>query len=211
MRMIFLLLSILISFSASLHADAYDHAQVVAVQDRAYMVRKEISVHAGVLPLDAFNKSFIAGASYTYGWKPQWSWEVLNVSAALNQETTLKKDLQSNFNVQPKGILDYATSIVSTQINYSPLYGKYLLFNDKVVHNELSFGLTAGAVQYKTEGSVPILGAGIMSRYYRSEGSSIKFDARLLYQMSNKQSSDLVLYFTLGYSIHLDASKGGSN
>ena len=211
MRAKFLFHSALIFFTSHLYADAYDHAQVVAVQDRAYMVKKEISVHAGMLPLDAFNKSFIAGASYTYAWKPQWSWEILNVNIAKNQDTSLKKDLQTNFNVQPKGILDYATSMVTTQLNYSPLYGKYLLFNEKVVHNELSFGLTAGAIQYKTEGSVPVIGAGIMSRYYKSEGSSFKLDARLLYQMTNKQSSDLVLYFTIGYSVHLDSAKGGSN
>lgn len=206
-----------LSFTTAVsHADAYDHAKVVAVQDRAYTVNKEMSALVGVLPLDAFNKTIFGGASYTYAWKPQYSWELLNISAATNIATSLKTDLQEKFKVQPdeskpQGILDYPTSMVTTQFNYSPLYGKYLLFNEKVVHNELNFGITGGVINYKTQGAVPIVGVGMMSRYFYSPESSFKFDARLYYQFTNRQSSNLVLYFTLGYSVHFDVKKGGAN
>ncbi len=188
--------------------DAYDLPKVVAVQDRAYSVRKEITPHLGVLPLDAFNKSLLAGVSFTYSWNPAWSWEVINASAAMNQVTDLRNQLVNNFKVEPKGVLDYPTGMYTSQILYSPMYGKYLMFNDKVVHNELSLGLTGGVITYKVEGAVPVVGPGIVSRYYINEDSSIKVDARLLYQVDSNQSSSYALYFTIGYSIHLDSSKG---
>lgn len=87
------------------------------------------------------------------------------------------------------------------------MYGKHLMFNDKVVHNELSLGITGGVIHYKVEGAVPVFGPSVGSRYYIDENSSIKFDARLLYQVGGNQSSDYALYFAIGYSIHLDSTK----
>lgn len=209
MRWLLQLMAVLFSMSA--FADAYDLPPVVAVQDRAYSVHKEITPHFGILPLDAFNKAMIFGASYTYGLSPQWSWEVLNASYATNISTNLKDQLINNFHVQPQGVLDQANSMYTTQILYSPLYGKYLLFNNKVVPNELNLSLSGGVIDYKYAGVVPTFGPGLVQRFYISQDSSIKFDARVLYQVTDTQSSNIILYLTIGYSIHLDSTKGGGS
>ena len=202
---------ILISFiGGNVFADAYDIPKVVAVQDRAYSVKKDYTVSAGLLPLDAFNKSILAGVSYTYSWKPQWSWEVVNANYALNVDTSLKGELAKKFNAQPKGILDYPTGTFTSELLYSPMYGKFLFFNEKVVHTEISLGATGGVITYKNEGAVPVIGVGVLSRFFYSKDSSIKVDTRLLYQASDSQSSNFVLYFTVGYAIHMDMNKSGN-
>jgi outer membrane beta-barrel protein len=190
------------------YGDAYDLPKVVAVQDRAYIVHKEVSVNFGGLPLDAFNKSIIGGISYTYGLNSKWNWEVFNVAGAMNVETQLKSDLLNNFNAEPKGVLDHPQAIYTSELLYSPMYGKFLMFNNRVVHNEISLGITGGALDYKEAGMVGIVGPGLTSRFFVSQDSSIKFDARLLYQFTQSQSSNVVLYLTIGYSFHLDTKAG---
>ncbi len=109
-------LALLLSFSTVGLADPapgiYDLPQVVAVQNRAYQVSKELTLQAGYLPSDAFNKGYTIGANYTYFFSDYLGWEILNANYVINSPTNLKGDLLDCCQVQVEnvgfgGVLDY--------------------------------------------------------------------------------------------------------
>ena len=162
--------------------DIYAIPKVVAVQNRTYpFVLNGLSFQLGYAPLDAFNKSLLAGASYTYSLSEFTSWEVLNFLNCFNVETDLKSQLQA-LNLQALGakisFLDYANWILTTGFIYTPLYNKSLLFNRSIVHSEFSFVIDAGTIKFQFAGNRPAFGGGLIMRFFLSPTSSLKFDFR---------------------------------
>ena len=162
--------------------DIYAIPKVVAVQNRTYpFVQNGLSFQLGYAPLDAFNKSLLAGVSYTYSLSEFTSWEVLNFMNCFNVETDLKSQLEA-LNLQTLGakisFLDYANWILTTGFVYTPLYNKSLLFNRSIVHSEFSFVLDAGTIKFEFAGNRPAFGGGLIMRFFLSPTSSLKFDFR---------------------------------
>lgn len=180
--------------------DFYQAPPTVAVENRRFTPTHDISLQLGVLPLDAFYKGYLLGVTYTYGWRDYLRWEAVNASYVSSQDTGLKRDLIDNFQVQPKGILDSVKSILSSNLIYTPVYSKNLWFNSSVVYGEFSFVGGAGGVQYTSGQFAPMIGGGLILRYFVSQESSYKFDGRLYYQFAKDQSSDLILMISLAYS-----------
>ncbi|MBX9766445.1 MAG: outer membrane beta-barrel domain-containing protein [Bdellovibrionales bacterium] len=163
--------------------DIYAIPKVVAVQNRTYpFIHNGLTFQLGYAPLDAFNKSFLAGLSYTYSLSEFTSWEVLNFVNAFNIETDLKSQLLGIANLQTFGantaFLDYANWMVTTGFVYTPLYNKSLLFNRSIVHSEFSFVLDAGTIKFQFAGNRPTFGGGLIMRFFLSPTSSLKFDFR---------------------------------
>ncbi|MEZ4873699.1 MAG: hypothetical protein R2827_15950 [Bdellovibrionales bacterium] len=173
-----------------------------AVEQRAYQVDQEIIVNIGVAPLDAFNKSFLAGLTYHKTFGDIWGWEVINAQAASNSNTGLKKDLLDNFGVEPEGILDFITTIFSTGVTYTPIYAKNLWFNKSVVYGELTFVGAAGAVTFDSGDSAPMVGIGVIPRFYINKRHSFKTDIRLNYHMGEGKSSNALLTINFGWAVH---------
>ncbi|PIU01322.1 MAG: hypothetical protein COT74_02130 [Bdellovibrionales bacterium CG10_big_fil_rev_8_21_14_0_10_45_34] len=165
------------------NSDVYDLPKLVAVQNRAYLPADHLTVQAGYLPIDAFNKAVITGLSYTYQFSEFTAWEIINANYAFNVETDLKGDLRSivpNLEVlgERNSFLDYINWYATTNFIYTPLYNKSLLFNKGVVHSETSFLVGAGVGQFQFGGMRPLVSLGLISRYFLSESTSLKFDVR---------------------------------
>ena len=150
---------------------AYELPKIVALENRKFNPKNDITVQFGILPLDAFYKGFFAGASYTYSYKSYLSWEMLNFQMVSVQDTSLKKDLITNFNVQPQGILDSIKYSVSSNVVYTPIYSKNLLFNTSLLYGEFSFLGGAGVVGFSSGEVAPMLGGGIMLRAFNESGN----------------------------------------
>lgn len=163
--------------------DIYAIPKVVAVQNRTYpFIQNGLSFQLGFAPLDAFNKSFLAGISYSYSLSEFTSWEVVNLMNCFNIETDLKSQLLGIANLQTLGsktaFLDYANWMVTTGFVYTPMYNKSLLFNRSIVHSEFSFVVDAGAIKFQFAGNRPTFGGGLIMRFFLSQNSSLKFDFR---------------------------------
>jgi outer membrane beta-barrel protein len=207
MKFALLITSLLLSSLAmgSPKDDPYELPTVVAVEHKKFEPRHDITAWAGIMPLDAFYKALEGGASYTYGWKGYLRWEVLNGQLTTTQDTGLKKDLIDDFDVQPTGILDSVKYHLTTNLVYTPIYSKNLFFNQKIFRGELSFVGGGGLVGFNSGDTAPMIGGGVVLRYFWSEQTSFKFDSRLYYHTAQYKSSSVLLMINFGYSIDLGA------
>lgn len=178
--------------------NAYEVPQVVAVEGKLYVPQKDLSVHIGILPLDAFYKALTLGISYTKQFESYLGWEIVNANAAFTQDTGLKKDLLDNFSVKPQGILEYPQYYITSNLIYTPLYSKSLVFNRNVVHSETSFVLGGGMVAFNSGESAPMFGGGAIFRIYKSHWISYKFDGRIYYTSAANKSSNFLLDINFG-------------
>lgn len=178
--------------------NAYEVPQVAAVENKLFVPQKDLAVHIGVLPLDAFYKALTLGLSYTTQFQSYLGWEIINANAAFTQDTGLKKDLLENFSAKPQGILEYPQYYLTTNLIYTPIYSKSLLFNKDVVHSETSFVLGGGMVAFNSGESAPMFGGGAIFRMYKSRKFSYKFDGRLYYTSAAGKSSNFLLDLSIG-------------
>ncbi len=180
--------------------DAFDLPQIVAVEKKMFDPKSDFTATLGILPLDAFYKAASLGFEYTRTLSENYRWGIINANAAFTSDTGLKKDLLTNFAVQPQGILDTIKYYVSSDLFYTPIYGKNLLFNQTVVRSEMSVILSAGAVQFNSGGTIPMIGAGGQLRFFSSSTLSYKFDTRLYYHFDSTKNSNFILNLGLGVS-----------
>lgn len=180
--------------------DAYDLPQIVAVEGRMYNPVSDVTATVGVLPLDAYYKALTLGLVYTRTLDSSYKWAVLNAQAAFTSDTGLKKDLLTNFSAQPQGILDYIKYYVTSDLIYSPIYGKNLAFNKTVVRTEMSLIYSVGAVAFNSGTMAPMAGFGGQIRFFSSPTFSYKFDTRLYYHIAEAKSSNFILSLGFGFS-----------
>ncbi|MFZ3229798.1 MAG: outer membrane beta-barrel domain-containing protein [Pseudobdellovibrio sp.] len=179
--------------------DAFDLPQVVAVEGRMYDPKSDVTASVGLLPLDAFYKALTLGLSYNRNMGDSITWGIINAQAAFTSETSLKKDLLA-LQVQTQGLLDYIRYYVTTDLIYTPIYGKNLLFNKSLLRTEMSLLASAGVVSFNSGDMVPMAGMGGQIRFFSSESISYKFDTRVYYHIAANKSSNFVLNIGLGIS-----------
>lgn len=188
----------------------YDLPKVVAVQNRTYYLNHDLTVQGGWLPSDAFNKGYTVGLSYTTYFSDYLGWEVVNANYSFNSETNLKKDLLNNFgaaveNVGFGGVLDFITYFVTTNIVYTPLYTKSLLFNKHITRGEVSFVCGAGGANFDSSGVRLLISAGLFLRFFTKEDRSWKFDFRNNIYFEDSLGAVNSISLMVGYSMQLGA------
>lgn len=187
---------------------AYDLPKLVAVQDREHYLNRGLSLSAGYLPSDAFNKGVIVGATYTHFFTDYFAWEVANFNYSFNIETSLKNELITKFpaeieNVGFEGNLDFIKFYVTSNLVYTPFYNKSLLFNKRVVRGETSFVLGAGTVKFEITGYKPIVDFGLFLRYFLTPATSLKFDFRSNFYYDADRGLSNFLSLVVSYSVQL--------
>jgi len=186
----------------------YDLPKVVAVQNRTYYLNSDLTVNLGWLPSDAFNKGYTIGGSYTYFFSDYLGWEVVNANYSFNSETNLKKDLLENFgaaveNVGFGGILDFIVYYFTSNVVYTPLYTKSLLFNKNIVRGEVSFVFGAGGAGFDESGLRALITAGAYLRFFTKEDRSWKFDFRNNVYFEKSLGAVNTISLMVGYSMQL--------
>jgi len=156
--------------------DAEDTGQLAAVQHRKYREAHELQIAFASLPLDAFYKTVGIEAGYTWHFSDRWAWEVVHAGYAYKLDTGLKKQLQSDFGVQPTAF-EVAKYYVNTDLVLKPLYMKASFFNHHVVHGEI-FVLLGGGVFGMSSGLKPAANGGLGLRFYLSPHVSVRVDGR---------------------------------
>lgn len=182
-------------FCATSRADLYDLPKVVPVQSRQHYLRNELTLQIGYLPLDPFTKYLAGGFSYTKHFSDFTGWEVVNANYALDFSAGLKRDLQENFNIENDfQVMQY---FASTNLVFTPIYTKNLLFNSSVVHSMASFVAGPGLASFN-DGIKTCVDVGIILRYFISPSSSIKLDFRDYIFLSAETKNNINM--SLGWS-----------
>lgn len=185
--------------------DLYTTPKLVAVQSRKYNVNKNISVHLGYIPDDAFTKGYVLGGSYTYYFSDFTAWEVLNGNYVFKSDTGLLKDIKSRFALRPEDerALDFVEYYMTTGFVYTPIYNKNLLFNSKIISGEQSFVVMGGITRFYKGGYLPAFGGGIIFKYFISDKTALKLDFRDLVAIDPVRGLDGIIELKIALDIAL--------
>lgn len=187
--------------------DVFDLPKLSPVQNRQYYLDHGLAFQLGYMPLNSFNKGINAGASYTYFLSDFVAWEVLNANYVLNQDTALKTDLKKTFITDiddQKTELDFIQYMLTTNIIYTPLYNKSLLFNKTNVYGEISFVFGGGIANFDSAGAVGLVDLGTILRFFTAADKSLKFDIRVLIPLGTEdRAQEVNMNLAIVYEIQL--------
>ncbi len=187
--------------------DAFLLPKVVAVENKLYEPKYDLTLNLGFLPLDAFYKAVTGGFSYTYSMNSYLAWEILNGQYASVEDTGLKLDLLKNFNARPAGILDSIQMMAVTSLVYTPIYLKSLFFNETLRHGTIDLIGSLGTVGFNSGDTGVLFGGGVSFRFFKSQSFSYKFDTRLYSHTAKNKSADLILAILFGFSFEFSDKK----
>jgi outer membrane beta-barrel protein len=208
MKLARLLCALLLAcLAAPLAASAQESGKLVAIQQRKYRMGVELELGGMFEPIDAFSKGLAPEGSLTLHFDDDWGWEVLRGGYVARLNTSLRTQLERDFGVDPTAF-DSLQYYASSNLIFSPLYGKFALRNSSLVHMQafLSFG---AAYSHFTSyyAAAPELGAGL--RVFLNNTFSVRFDARDAYffGLTTKKQQN-ILFLSLGLSINFGGNDG---
>jgi outer membrane beta-barrel protein len=173
--------------------------KILAVQDRKYKLKHELSANIGFLPLDAYNKYFTFGGSYTYNFSDWIAIELGNFSFSVANDTGLERELVRNWVADPVGY-DLIKFMINGGIIYTPIYTKLLLFNSVLVRGSTYFILGGGAIKLQTAGTSPEVHVGFGFKVFVKNWFNVRLEIRdFLYKADGW---DNALYLGAGFSLN---------
>ncbi len=154
-----------------------DKPKTVAIQNRPYILNKEIGVYYAYLPLDHFNHFHAFGANYLNYYNDYLAWEVFNVATVTKQSTGLADRLLNDFGAVPD-TFDILQYYFTSSIVYTPIYMKHLYNNKEIRFGDISFVVGVGVARFEKALNSNMIEAGIITRFIGQEGLNFKFDVR---------------------------------
>lgn len=196
-----IVLSLLPSFAV---ADIFDTPKVQTVLQKKYDIKDELTAEFAYLPKDAFAKYIGFGLSYSHAFSDFTSWEMVNGLYLLELTAGLKKQLiEAGFSGDTFASQRFQ---VTSNIVFSPVYTKNLLFNSSIVYSQFSFAMGAGVANFSL-GTFPVIDAGLIFRFHLNPSHSFKFDLRYNKYLSTMTAVSDNYTVILGYTFNLRSTK----
>jgi outer membrane beta-barrel protein len=184
--------------------DDVDEVATYAVQRRLFRLGLELNGGVGMLPLNAFDKGFIVDGSVTWHFSSILGWEIAEGGYVFAQlDTGLKQQLMDNFGVQPTA-LTTPLFVGSTNLVFTPFYGKLAGLNRSVSHVELFLPVGLALGRYQNPGQWEEgVDVGLGLRWFVSPQLSLRIDARDFLLTPGLSHVDLTneLLFAVGLSV----------
>jgi len=195
-----LLLALLIALLAGrARAEAEETDQggdLYSIEKRELMGSHELSVSVGVLPLNAFAKGVTLQGSYAYHFSQLLGWEIIGAMWSFNIDSGLREELKDRFDVKPTELGELQW-IIESNLMFKPLYGKFVLANDKLLTGEMFFVLGYALGGY-TSGYPSGFDFGVGLRMFIGQHFSIRLDIRDYLFLPDGENN---LYISLGLSL----------
>lgn len=209
MRGLFLTILLFCQISWGQGKDLFDLPKPELVMKKQFSDKNDLTLSAGYFPMNSFAKYALLGASYIHYFNDSHGWEVLNAQMALEQRTSLKRDLLDPSNgysnifdgvSRPITENDFATLqyMASTSYVYSPFYMKSLFFNSSQVHMRLSILFGAGMAQFQTL-SCLVTSTAIVQKFMFNPGNALSFEARFMSFLTKEDTVRDNISLSLGY------------
>ncbi len=157
--------------------DTEQKPKTVAIQNRPYILNKEIGLYYAYMPLDHFNHFHALGANYLNYYNDYLAWEVLNAATATKQSTGLEERLLNDFEAVPD-TFDILQYYFTTSVIYTPIYMKHLYRNKEIRFGDISFVAGVGMARFEKALNANMIEAGFITRFIGHEGLNFKFDVR---------------------------------
>jgi outer membrane beta-barrel protein len=180
--------------------DLYSVPKVIAVQNRKYTLNDELTAMVGYMPMDSFTKYWTMGGSYTHFFSDFTGWEVINAQYAAQQSTGLREDLVTTYRVAPEELPPKLEYFFTTNLIYTPLYTKNLLFNSSIVYGEASFVFGGGIAKFDL-GNKNVVDIGLILRFHLGRRSSLKFDFRDHIYLANDAKNNVSIIGGFAYEL----------
>lgn len=185
--------------------------RVYTIEPRPHLFSHELSLGAGISPLNSFYVGVAPQLSYTYHFSDLWAWEVVSGFYSFNINTGLGGFLQSTGQEAAAGADTRLRSIVSTNGVFRPLYGKLAVFNRGIVNAQtyLTFGvgMALSAVAGGRDDAAPAGNIGIGLMWWLSDAVATRLDVRDHYIVSRTQGGS-VLMVTWAATFNFNVVKG---
>ncbi len=174
----------------------------LAVQNRLYSMRHELTLAVGLLPMDAFTKGLTVSGGYTLHFDTSFAWEIAQFFYSFPVDTGLKGDLDA-FDLRPTPF-EVLEMYLTSNFVWTPVYWKGAFLNDSLVHGEIL--LTAGGgYGWFTRSSRPTVNYGVGFRLFLTRALSARLDVRHMmfftYDASNGLGLHNELWLGLGASL----------
>lgn len=194
---------LLVSHSASAEEviNTQNVPKVVAVQKRPYFLNDEITIQAGYLPLDAFTKYYVVGATFTHYFSDFMGWEILNVNYASSVATGLEQELVTQYGAVPQDEFDILNYYGTSNFVFTPFYNKNLIFDKTIAYGETSLVGGLGISKFSAAGFVNTVNMGIIFKFVMGPSSSLKFDFRNYINFSSTVRNNLMLMAGFAYNL----------
>ena len=168
-KILFVLLILPLVWPLVSRGDIFDIPKVHTVLNKKYDIKNDITAEFGYLPKDAFAKYLAFGGSYTRTFSDFTSWEVVNAFYTLELPAGLKRQL-IDYGAGQWSDANFASQrfLVTSNIVFSPVYTKNLLFNSSTVYSQFSFAMGAGVAGFSLA-TVPAIDAGLIFRFFLSQ------------------------------------------
>jgi hypothetical protein len=115
-----------------------DGVFVEAVETYSGSKSQQIDFGLSTFPLDPYYNGFGIDLAYAYFFNKTYAWQVINVDYVFGVDKGLRSQLAQNWGVQPQSIEQIAY-IVSTSLEYLPVYGKFISFKEYIRYFRSAF------------------------------------------------------------------------
>lgn len=183
--------------------------QLIATQERPYKLSNELTTQAGYLPMDSFTKYFAVGAAFTHYYSDFLGWEIANANFAWSAPSGLEQELNNNYTVEieAEDKFDVLNYYVSSNVVFTPLYTKSLLFDEKIVYGEVAFVAGPSLSKFDKAGFVGGVNVGAFLRFMLGTQTSLKIDVREHVYFSGRTKQNLMLVLGLAYNFGGDSDE----
>lgn len=173
--------------------------ELYSIEKRNILGSHEILASLGTLPMDAFGKGLTLHGSYSYHFSQLIGWEIVGGMWSFNFGTGLKEELKDRFDVQPTEVGELKW-ILNSNFVFKPLYGKFVLTNDKLFSGEMFFvlGYCLGGFTAAIPSGVDV---GVGLRMFLGRYFSVRLDIRDYLFLPDFKDVDNNLYISLGLSL----------
>ena len=184
--------------------------RIYVVQEKVFHRYHEIGILIPYIPDDEFFDSFGVSANYLYHFNDVLSWEVFRGAWMINQDKSIRDDIQKSLNITPT-YYDEPSYMVYSHLWFRPLYGKSAVCNKKIIFHETGFFVGAGLIGYDrihsfsndTNDSALSLSFGLCKTFFLNSFSSISIHIRDLIHFKEDQTENRIS-LEIGYSFRFN-------
>ncbi len=148
---------------------------VVAVQERDFRMKHELTLGLGVLPLDSYYKGIAAQLGYTHHFSDRFAWQIGRGLYSYNVPTSLRSQLEERWGAEPDAF-SQVQWLVGSDLMWTPFYGKTAGLNRSLFYFE-AFLLGGGSLARMSDGFAPGAHVGVGARVFTGDRVSFRLDA----------------------------------
>ena len=179
------------------------------VQNRYFKKEKTIELtllSGGYFLKNQYIDIYSIGGAVTYYLNEMWGWEIISASFTSTKERAeieaLKKFTEEKFGVAVTADIRKPKHFFTSNILWSPVYGKFSLLESRFIYYDTYFLIGGGIVRLNAE-TKPVFNIGFGQKYFITKGWATKIDLKQYYYKDtiyNQEGIRDKIVLTLGIS-----------